>query len=234
MSEQEMKAQGVLAGGTGPQLEKLTGVQLLVYGAITEFGANDSGGGFSIGIGGLPSGLKAGLGPQFTKGKITMDIRVVDTTSGEIVATYKVAEKLKATSWDISFGKDKVMMGNNYFRKTPLGEACVRAVNTAVVRFAESAAQKPWQGRVVDVEGTDVAINAGNRFGVILGDKFQVFRTTKVITDPDTGRILSRREKSLGTLEVIKVEESLSTGIFIADAGAENLALGDFVRHLPH
>src|SRR5690606_23082501 len=139
----------------------ITGAQLLMYGAITEFGSDNSGGGFNIGIGGLPSGLRAGLGPQFTKGKVTMDIRVVDTTTGQIMATYKVSEKLRATSWDISFGKDKVMMGNNFFKKTPLGEACRRAITTAVLRFADNAAKQPWQGRVVDVEGTDVAIKAG-------------------------------------------------------------------------
>ncbi len=234
LSEQELKGQKAVLETTGPALGQVTGAQLLVYGAVTEFGAENSGGGFSIGFAGLPGGLKAGLGPQFTKGKVSMDVRIVDTTTGRIVSNYKVQEKLKGTSWDLSFGKDKVTMGNNFFKKTPLGEACRRAITQVVQKFADSAEQQAWQGRIVDIEGTDVSINAGSRSGVKQGDRFKVFRTTKVITDPDTGVILSRKEQSLGILEVIKVEEALASGLYMAEAGSESASpnLGDLVRHI--
>ncbi|MBE7540534.1 MAG: hypothetical protein HS122_19255 [Opitutaceae bacterium] len=232
LSEQELKNQRVVAETTGPQIGQLTGVQLLIYGAITEFGAENSGGGFSIGIAGLPSGLRAGLGPQFTKGKVAMDIRIVDTTTGQILSTYKVAEKLKGTSWDLSIGKDKMTMGNNFFKKTPLGEACRRAITQAVVQFAASAEKRPWQGRIVDIEGSDFSINAGARAGIKQGDRFQVFRTAKVIKDPDTGQVLSRKEQPIGTIEVLKVEDSLATGLYLADAAgdAASATIGDLVR----
>ncbi len=234
LSEQELKNQRAVLETTGPQLGQLTGVQLLIYGAITEFGAENSGGGFSIGIAGLPAGLKAGLGPQFTKGKVAMDIRVVDTTTGQIVATYKVAEKLRGTSWDLSFGKDNISMGNNFFKKTPLGEACRRAITQAVVQFAANAEKRPWQGRIVDVEGSDYSINAGTRAGIKQGDRFQVFRTAKVIKDPDTGQVLSRKEQPIGTIEILKVEDSLASGLFMAETSgdASSAIVGDFVRPL--
>lgn len=234
LSEQELKGQKTVLETTGPKLGQVTGAQLLVYGAITEFGAENSGGGFSIGIAGLPGGLKAGLGPQFTKGKVSMDVRIVDTTTGRIVSTYKVNEKLKGTSWDLSFGKDKVTMGNNFFKKTPLGEACRRAITQVVQKFADSAEKQPWQGRIVDIDGADVSINAGARSGVKQGDKFTVFRVLKVIHDPDTGVVLSRKEQPMGALEVIKVEEALSSGIYVPEAGSEEPApvLGDLVRQL--
>lgn len=234
LSEQELKNQRAVLETTGPQLGQLTGVQLLIYGAITEFGSDNSGGGFSIGIAGLPSGLKAGLGPQFTKGKVAMDIRIVDTTTGQIVATYKVAEKLRGTSWDLSIGKDNISMGNNFFKKTPLGEACRRAITQAVVQFAANAEKRPWQGRIVDVEGSDYSINAGAKAGIKQGDRFQVFRTAKVIKDPDTGQVLSRKEQPIGTIEILKVEEALASGLFMAGTGgdASSASVGDLVRPL--
>jgi curli biogenesis system outer membrane secretion channel CsgG len=50
LSEQELKAGGLVNKETGPKLGKLAGVQLLIYGAVTEFGTQDKGGGINFGF----------------------------------------------------------------------------------------------------------------------------------------------------------------------------------------
>jgi curli biogenesis system outer membrane secretion channel CsgG len=233
LNEQELKGQQVTTGGTGPELGKLIGAQFLIYGAVTEFGTDDKGGGLSVGFMGLGgSQLGGSVGPQFSKGKVAMDIRVVDTTTGEIIENYRVEEKARSTALNAGINVKNVSIGSNQFMKTPLGEATRRAINAAVQRFTAGAAKIAWIGRIADVEGSDVYINAGKKDGVQQGDKFRVFRTTQAITDPDTGRVLKRKEQAIGTLEVIKVEDALAAGVFVAETRATEPTRGDFVRHI--
>ncbi len=52
-------------------------------------------------------------------------------------------------------------MGGNTFKKTPLGEACRRAMTKIVSRLALTAGNKPWTGMVVEFDGREVYVNAG-------------------------------------------------------------------------
>jgi hypothetical protein len=217
--------------GTGPALGKLTGVQFLIYGSVTEFGAEDKGGGFSIGGGGGGFGnlLSGALSRQSASGAVAIDIRIVDTTTGTVVDTYSVKEKIKSSGWDVSGGYQGMSLGTNKFNKTPLGEAS-RKVITKVVQFIASKAEKTsWTGRIVDIDGQEVIyINAGANSGIHVGDKFMIERVTKILTDPETGEVLSKRKKAVGSLQITVVEEKLSYGSYSSE-GLEAPKRGDIV-----
>lgn len=217
LSEQQLKGSGVVSKTTGPDLGNLTGVQYFIYGAVTEFGVDDEGGGFGVGgaAGGVLGGLLSGaVSHQSSSGKVAMDIRVVDATTGRVLEVQRVEEPVESSGIDLSVGYDGLNLGGNKFWKTPLGEACRRALTRAVQNIAREADGKPWAGQVVDYDSGVIYINAGQRSGIKSGDSFMVERIVKKLTDPATGEVLSLRKSPLGVVKVDMVEPKISAGKF--------------------
>ncbi len=219
LTEQQLKGSGVVSKTTGPDLGNLTGVQYFIYGAVTEFGVDDEGGGFGVGAaaGGVLGGLLSGaLSHESASGKIAMDVRVVDATTGRVLEVQRVEEPIESSGIDLSVGYSGLSMGGNKFWKTPLGEASRRALTRAVQNIARQADGKPWAGQVVDYDGGVLFINAGGRSGIKAGDSFMVERIVKKLTDPATGEVLSLRKAPLGLVKVDTVEPKISMGKFTA------------------
>lgn len=233
LSEQELKAAGLTSAGTGPGAGKLTGVQFLVFGSVTEFGVDDEGGGFSLGAsgGGLGNLFSAALSQQSASGTVAIDIRLVDSTSGQVVENHRLKEEISSSGWDISGGYQGISLGTNQFYKTPLGQAVRNVITTAVQRIAAKAQETGWTGLVVDYDGEEMYINAGQRAGITKGDKFIIERLVKKLTDPTTQEVLSIRKKELGIIEITGVEQKLSYGVFMPlDVTAPQR--GDFVASI--
>lgn len=212
MSEQQLAANGLTNQESGAQAGNLFGAQLLIMGSVTEFGQNNSGGGLSFGFSG--SDLGGAISPQFSKGHVAIDIRIVDATTGQVVNSYTVRKKIesKALAGNINF--KGFSFGGNKFNSTPLGEACREAINEVAQRFAADAAAVTWTGRVVDAELGEVYLNAGNNSDIHVGDSFKVYRITKTLTDPTTGEVLGQRKRQIGTIEITEVEEKMAIGEF--------------------
>lgn len=213
LSEQELKAGGLVNRETGPKLGKLAGVQFLIYGAVTEFGAQDKGGGLNLGIsgfGGLP--FQFGGATESATGKVAMDIRVVDTTTGEILESHTVSKMIESSAFNLSAGYSGISLGGDQFEKTPLGEATRGAIQDAVAAIIATAGKVPWTGLVIDADGGEIYINAGARSGLKKGDMFMIERVVKTFTDPATGQVLGTRRKALGVLKLSGVQAKMAFG----------------------
>ncbi len=212
MSEQQLAANGLTNEESGAQPGNLFGAQLLVMGSVTEFGQNNSGGGFSIGFAG--SDLGGAISPQFSKGHVAIDVRFVDSTTGQVVRSLTVRKKIESSGLAGSINFKGISFGGNKFQSTPLGEACREAINEIAQKVALEAAAMQWTGRVIDADLGEVYLNAGNDSNVQVGDSFKVYRVTKVLTDPTTGEVLGQRKRQIGTVEVTSVEQKLSIGTY--------------------
>ena len=228
--EQEMKASGVANPETGPKLGQVAAAQFIVVGAITEFGIQDSGGSFNIGIGGAVKGnpLNSLFGGKHQEGSVAIDMRVIDTSTTQVVHTVKVKEPISQTSYNASLDYKAMNMGGDQFNNTPLGEAARKVIDKAVADIIATAAREPWHGLLVDYDGKEAVINAGRNAGVKPGDHFNVERIAQKLTDPATGEVLSVRRIVLGTLEVKSVEEKVSFASFTTAEGNQP-ARGDLV-----
>ncbi|MCP5366387.1 MAG: hypothetical protein H6907_16870 [Hyphomicrobiales bacterium] len=225
LSEQELKGQKLVHQGSGPQIGKIIGVNIMIYGSVVEFGADDQGGGFSLGASGSSGGgggggllgsvLSAAVSKQSSSGKVVLEVRFVDTTTTEILEVFRAAEDIDNSSWDLSLGYKGISMGTNQFYKTPLGHAVRKAITRIVIQAAARANQTPWSAQVVEFDQQEIYINAGGRAGVRVGDRFQVERIVKIFTDPSTGQILGKRKKVVGTIELTGVEDKLAFGSFV-------------------
>jgi curli biogenesis system outer membrane secretion channel CsgG len=92
MQEQELSASGAAQTGGGPQRGKIKTADLIVTAAVTEFEPQASGGRAGIGGGGgIGSGILGGLlGAALNKAHMALDIRIVDTSTSEVLAATRV------------------------------------------------------------------------------------------------------------------------------------------------
>ena len=228
--EQELKAHNAANPETGPQLGQVAAAQFIVVGAVTEFGIQDSGSSFNIGVGGAVKGnpLSSLFGGKKTEGSVAFDLRIIDTSTTQVVQTLKVKEPISQTSFNVAVDYKAINMGGDDFKNTPLGEASRKAIDHAVAEIIATAAREPWRALLVDYDGKEAVINAGRNSGVKTGDHFTVQRIMQRLTDPATGEVLSVKRVTLGTLEVTNVEDKVAFATFTTAEGNQP-ARGDLV-----
>jgi curli biogenesis system outer membrane secretion channel CsgG len=215
IGEQQIKMANGRTPEAGPQLGAVGAAQFIVIGSVTEFGAADKGGNLSIGVAGS-NGLGGLLGLHKTEGAVALDLRIVDTTTSQVVQTLKVREPISSTSLSAGTNYKAMTLGGDSFNNTPLGEATRHAIEKAVVEIVAVSDSKPWQALVVQLKGRDMAINAGSSSRVKKGDRFRVEHVVDKLTDPATGEVLSVQRKTLGTVQIKSVEEKVAFGTYSA------------------
>lgn len=226
MGEQGFAAMGVTADGKKkPEIGKMTPAQLLVKGEITYFQQSTTGGdgGFSF------RGIKLGGSTDHTEINIT--IYIVDTTTGQVVASGKMIGEAHRTS-------TKIKTSNKYwkgdlggFKKTNVGEAVEKAVDQAVAFIIKQLDNIPWEGTVLLVKESKVYLNRGSREGVSAGQTFTVGELER-LTDPDTGELLDVTVNEVGTVRVEQVKDKIS--IAQATEGKDRIAKGMTVVPVEH
>lgn len=91
MAEQDLAASGRISQKTAAPIGQMEGAELLVTGAITEFEPRAGGGFGGIGLG------PVGIGGSTNNAHIAMDLKVVDTKTGRIVAAVTIEGR--ASEW---------------------------------------------------------------------------------------------------------------------------------------
>ncbi|MEK6375369.1 MAG: CsgG/HfaB family protein [Acidobacteriota bacterium] len=122
LEEQDLAEAGRVSKKTGAKIGKLTGAQYLVYATVTAFDTNTAGTGGGIGFRGIS------LGGKKEEAYLAIDLRVVDTTTGEIEFTRTVEGR--ATSYGVSGGLSRggFSGGLSKYEKTPTGKAIRGAI----------------------------------------------------------------------------------------------------------
>lgn len=127
LTEQDLADSGRIAPGTGAEIGEMLGAQYLVLGTVTAFEESTGKQGAGIGYKGIRIGGKRG------KSYLAVDVRVVDSTTGEI-AHVKTIEG-RAGSRGISVGGYRHGFSGALAteEKTPAGEA----IRAAVIYISE-------------------------------------------------------------------------------------------------
>ncbi len=121
ISEQDLASSGRIKKGTGAKTGQLTGAQYLVTGTVTSYeeGVADTGGGLSF------KGIS--LGGNKGKAYIAIDLRIIDTTTGEVVDSRTVEANSSKGGLRLGFFKGGLGGNFNTKKKTPAMKA-IRAV----------------------------------------------------------------------------------------------------------
>jgi len=139
-----------------------------------------------------------------------MDIRLIDTTTGKVLQSQRAESNIDQRGVSADINVQMVSFGGDEFNKTVLGRATREAIDKAVVMIIRAMDSVPWTGRVVEVTGDQVYINAGSATGVKPGDAFVVTAVVKELTDPESGEVLTTIEEKRGDIELIDVQEKFS------------------------
>ena len=224
LREQDLAASGRTAGGGNVVVTgQMTPAQLLVKGEITHFADGTAGGGGSIGIGGVRIGAKGG------KAEINVVMYIVDSTTGQVVASKKCYGEVTKKGLSIGLSKDGFSGDVGGFKKTNAGKAIEKAVDEGVDFLTASLADIPWTGKVVLVKGNTVYINRGTREGVSVGQVFDV-GTSTVLRDPDTGEILDETLEKVASIQAKTVKEKIATCEITQGGGVEKGMMVTFLQ----
>ncbi|HEB72760.1 MAG TPA: penicillin-binding protein activator LpoB [Nitrospirae bacterium] len=127
LKEQDLGASGRIRKGTAAKVGKLTGAQYLVMATVSSYeeGTSKRGGGFSF------KGIS--IGGKKSKAYIAVDLRVVNTTTGDVdyFRTVEATAKSGGLSFGLSRGGFSGALGGS--EKTPHG----KAIRACVIEIAE-------------------------------------------------------------------------------------------------
>ena len=222
MEEQDLASSGRTMKSKSAATGKLTSAQILIKGAITEFESKSSGGGAGIGFGGV------NIGGKSEEAHVGLIIRLIDTTTGEVLESKRVEGKAKSGGLSLGVNVGGVGFGTEGFKKMPLGKATQLAIDSAVEFIASKLRMLPFQGSVIKVTDDTVYISAGEKTGAAAGDTFTVYSVGEELVDPVTGEMLGSEEKEIGSVSIVQVKEKYSTAKAVGDVKA--MKAGDIIR----
>ena len=113
---------------------KMRPAELIVYGALVK--AEASGGGMRVKVPWVP----INVGGKHHLAKIVMDIRVVDTAGGEVVASHSIegtARSGSAAAGAVFSGYD-IPVSLEIVKNTPIGLAIRDCIHRAVIKLCET------------------------------------------------------------------------------------------------
>jgi curli biogenesis system outer membrane secretion channel CsgG len=216
LKEQDLGASGRIDPSTAARIGKVIGVGYIITGAVTEYGQSSMGGG--------GKGVNVGK-----KGyHATVDIRMVNATTGEIV----FADSAGANKSSVSVRVFGIGGGERFNEKkaTEVMRIAIKKLTGKIMSTPLAPTGKPMASGsilVADVDGNIVTLNKGSNGGLKAGQAVTISRKGKVIKDPQTGKILKVKYIKVGTLKLTEVEESYAEGAITSGTGFQ---VGDVIK----
>jgi curli biogenesis system outer membrane secretion channel CsgG len=241
LAEQNFSNSDRADAATAAKIGKVLGVDAIIIGSITQFGRDDQhtnvgGGGYGLGKFGL-----GGVGTSKAKAVVGISARMVNTSTGEILAavtgtgesTRSSTSLLGAGGGWTGGGGGSLDMGSSNFANTILGEAVHKAVDDTGTQLDGSVDKVPTvklevNGLVADVSGNTLIVNVGKKAGVKVGDKLTISRQVRVVKDPATGKVIKSVEDKVGEITVTEADNDSATGTF---SGSGPAKVGDVVKN---
>lgn len=213
-TEQTLGAQHSTTSETSAQSGKMIGASLIIRGSVTKFEPNAQGSNISIGFGGF--GGEA-LGLQGGHAVIGISLRVIDSTTGQVLATVKAEGTAATHGVSVSaMSNSGAQLSASTLKQTPLGQAAEQAIDRAVPQIALAADRSPWRAAVIEVDGPTVWVNAGADQNLAAGQVLKVRRKTKELTDPGTGEVLDTLMSDVGVIRIDQVRERVSSAAIVS------------------
>ncbi|MFQ5735273.1 MAG: CsgG/HfaB family protein [Thermodesulfobacteriota bacterium] len=157
--------------------------------------------------------------------RVQVDYALVDVSTGKtLLSESGLGEYRKKTGGILG-------LGSRATADPGLRDGALRdALSKAMSNMIEKLNAIPFKSRVVLVEGPSIIIRAGTRSRLEPGTTLGVYRPGRDLIDPDTGRVLGKREKKIGEITLTTHQgENISEGAVKSGAG---FRAGDVVKVL--
>ncbi|AUC61927.1 CsgG family porin [Cyanobacterium sp. HL-69] len=215
LNEQGLTDSGLVDPGTAAQIGRLLGAELIMVGSITQFDLQERGTGFGL--------FGFSLGNQTKKALVTLNTRVINSTTGEIVMSAEGQAEVSQVDGDVRIrGMDLGTSTNN--DGTLLTVATRDAIREVIQQMDSRQTELSAVGRVspdvsgvvADVAGNSVIINRGSNHGYRNGLRLSIERVSREVTDPETGEVIRRITDQVGVIELQDVDSTSSQGRIVS------------------
>lgn len=155
--------------------------------------------------------------------RVQVDYSLVDVATGKsLVSESGMGEYAKQT-------REVLGMGSKSTADPLLRDGALRdALAKAMTRMVEKLNAVPFQSRVLFAEGTSVVIRAGTRSRLEPGATLTVYRPGEDLVDPDTGRVIGKREKFIGEITLSEHQNERISEAAVKSGGG--FKAGDVVK----
>ncbi|MBX6365523.1 MAG: hypothetical protein IRZ00_16765 [Gemmatimonadetes bacterium] len=195
LAEQHLAMSGALDPKDAAKIGRILGAQVVVLGSITQFAVDTK----RAGIGRLA------VAAAYTQAESKLDLRLVNTTTAEIMAVAEGAGKKRfggAAYKDIDLSRT-FDLGVAQAALRPAVEEAVSELLKQTGKLA-SIAPAPASANVVGVREKSIYIDQGANGGLRVGQRLDVFRVVDQIKDAQ-GNLLDEVTKKVGVLEISRV-----------------------------
>lgn len=186
---------GAIDASTAAQVGKVLGVQYVLLGSITQFSIDEKSGGIG----------RIGLSASYAEAESKLDVRVVSTTTAEIVSVAEGGGKKRlggVAYKDLRLDRD-FDAGVAQEALRPAVENAVKQIVAEAAALASAAPAAPL-GQIVGVREGSIYIDSGENAGIQVGQKFEVVRVVDTIRDA-AGNVLDEVTEKVGVIEVTRV-----------------------------
>jgi curli biogenesis system outer membrane secretion channel CsgG len=214
LAHQRLGATGVINPDTAAKMGEVMGLNAIVTGAVTAYSEAEEGTDFIVGK------------SKKQIARVTVDYRIVDTSTGvQILADSGAGIYEKKVTTVLG-------AGGRASYDTDLRDGALRdALTKAMVNMMKQLGKRKWAGRIAKVSGKNLYINAGQKSGLSVGDKLDVYRKGEDIIDPDTKMKLGSTEDLIGSAIVIKNDLGNQADLSIAQpSSGTGFRNGDIVK----
>jgi curli biogenesis system outer membrane secretion channel CsgG len=195
MAEQTAGMSGAVDPATAARIGKVLGVQYVLLGSISQFSIDQKSGGIG----------RLGISASFAEAESKLDVRVVNTTTAEIVSVAEGGGKKRfggAAYKDINLERD-FDAGIAAEALRPAVEDAVKKIVAEKTALADAAPAGPL-AQVVGLREGSIYIDRGENVGIKTGQRYEVVRVVDTIKDA-AGNVLDEVTEKVGILEVTRV-----------------------------
>jgi curli biogenesis system outer membrane secretion channel CsgG len=212
LDEQDLAKSGTIKAGTGAKSGEVLGVNAIVTGVVSQFGVKQKSATYLVGA------------SKTQTAEATVDVRVVDATTGRIIYAESGSGVHETSSTEVlGIG------GRTGYDETMEGKAFRAAISKFIDNLIAKMESLEWAGKIASVEAGEVTVNAGKKTGLRIGDRLRAFGEGKEVIDPETKVSLGRRPgPQKGEIEIVEFfGEDASIGKVVRGSG---FAVNDIVR----
>ena len=203
LSEQILREAGLT--NSEDRVGGLTGIDYVIYGTVTKFGASESGFSIERSLGGRFFGIGPDVSSDLVNTEMAVDLRMTDVANGQII----VADTVEGT-----IRQGRAISVSGFSMDNASGDPWADVQRLVAAKITEAVVTTRYPVRVVTVQrdGT-IILNYGAVF-FKTGDQLVVFEVGESFTDPDTGIELGAEEVELGRIEITRAEAQFSRARF--------------------
>lgn len=216
------------------RIGRMVGLDAMIIGGVTQYGVEDQGKEAKAHGGTLGGALKT----RKAKAQVEITAQVFNVTNGQVMGSF-VGKGESSRTGDITViaghgqSKGAMEMLSSEFADSLLPEATRAAVDQVSKELDAFTAQIPElrlaiDGRVAEVNGTQLTLNVGKKNGVKPGDQLTILRDPPIPADPGP-RALAALPQRIGLATITEVSEVYSTAVL---PGTAEVKVGDRVRSI--